>query len=137
MGWDLGAGEGEDATGTAGGLGFMMSEERQMVRLEGGSFDGLNFKARLPPQGLRLAARDEDQQWAESQGRRSWSGGRPRVQAGFSPLRGTPPQPWWNGLRGRQSPRVFWLVGAGQRMLTIRLGRCSVNGRRIAIALNR
>ncbi len=42
-----------------------MSEERQMVRLEDGSFDGRNFKARLPPQGLRLATRDEDHQWAE------------------------------------------------------------------------
>ena len=42
-----------------------MKEDRQMVRLEGGSFDGRNFKARLPPHGLRLAVRKEDQQWSE------------------------------------------------------------------------
>jgi hypothetical protein len=41
------------------------SEPSQMVRLEGGSFDGQNARAALPPRGFRVGARLGDEVWTE------------------------------------------------------------------------
>jgi hypothetical protein len=40
-------------------------EERQPVRLEGGSFDGYNARAPLPPRGFRVIAQRDEERWSE------------------------------------------------------------------------